>query len=74
MAFEMFVALAILVWLKAPALVLSTVADKPTASCFAIITPWQPAAFALRIIAPRLCGSVILSHITTKGGSPFSFA
>ncbi len=38
------------------------------------ITPCAPARFAVLIIAPRLCGSSILSRIRIKGSSPRSSA
>ena len=39
-----------------------------------MITPWAPAASAVRITAPRLWGSLSSSHTTMRGGSPFSRA
>ena len=54
--------------------VLATVAVRPTARFFGIMTPCAPARFAVRMIAPRLCGSSILSNKNIKGSSPFSFA
>ena len=58
----------------APAEVFATVAVSPTARRFGMITPCAPARFAVRMIAPRLCGSSILSRIKMNGGSPFSSA
>ena len=45
-----------------------------TGSHQGMITPCAPARFAVRMIAPRLCGSSILSSRKINGGSPFSLA
>ena len=58
----------------APADVFPTTAVSPTLLLLGIITPCAPAHSAVRIIAPRLCGSVILSSIIIKGFSPFDSA
>ena len=39
-----------------------------------MMTPWAPAASAVRITAPRLWGSLSSSHTTMRGFSPFSRA
>ena len=62
-----FPTLAISVWAAAPADVLKTTAFTPTARFFGMITPCAPTAFAVLMIAPRLCGSVISSHIMMNG-------
>ena len=47
---------------------------QPDCPSFGMITPCAPARFAVLIIAPRLCGSSILSRIRIKGSSPRSSA
>ena len=58
----------------APAEVFATVPVSPTALLFGMITPCAPARFAVRMIAPKLCGSSILSNNMINGASPLSFA
>ena len=58
----------------APAEVLLTIAERPTARLLGIITPCAPQASAVLIIAPKLCGSVISSQIMMNGSSPFFLA
>ncbi len=58
----------------APAEAFTAVPVSPAALRFGIMTPCAPAKFAVRITAPRLCGSSTLSKSTINGGSPFSFA
>ena len=65
-----FDTLAIFIHAAAPADVLKTVGLTVALRLFGIITPSAPAASAVRIIAPRLCGSCISSHIIIKGGLP----
>ena len=43
----------------------------PTALRLGMMTPWAPARLAVRIMAPRLWGSSMLSSRKIKGGSPF---
>ena len=69
-----FVTFATGVYSSAPADVFITTLLTPALSCLGIITPCAPTQFAVLIIAPRLCGSVILSQMITNGLSPFSSA
>ena len=39
-----------------------------------MMTPWAPAASAVRMTAPKLWGSLSSSHTTIRGASPFSRA
>ena len=57
--------------LAAPAEVLNTVAFREALLRLGMITPSAPAASAVLIMAPRLCGSSISSHIIIKGLVPF---
>ena len=54
----------------APADALPTAAVSPTLRRFGITTPCAPAHSAVRMIAPRLCGSAISSQTIRNGGSP----
>ena len=69
-----FVTFATGVYSTAPAEVFATTLLRPTEFLFGIITPCAPTQFAVLNIAPKLCGSVILSQIIMKGGSFFSRA
>ena len=56
------------IYSTAPAEVLATVAVSPTPRRLGMMTPCAPAASAVRMMAPRLCGSSMLSQMMTKGG------
>ncbi len=58
----------------APAEVFATAAVNPTALRLGMITPWAPAKLAVRMMAPRLCGSSMPSSKMINGGSPLSLA
>ena len=62
------------VYSAAPAAVFTAILFNPTLFRFGIMTPCAPTQFAVHKIAPRLCGSVILSHIITNGASFLSLA
>ena len=51
--------------------VLNTVALRDALLLLGMITPSAPAASAVLIIAPRLCGSAISSQMMMNGGLPF---
>ena len=65
-----FDTLAMFTQAAAPAEVLKTVGLTVALRLFGMITPSAPDASAVRIIAPRLCGSCISSHIIMNGGLP----
>ena len=69
-----FVTFATGVYASAPADAFATIAVSPTSRSLVMITPCAPARLAVRIIAPRLCGSSIPSSRKIKGSSPFSSA
>ena len=66
MAAEMLATRAIAMCSAAPAEDLSTMAVSPALRRLGITTPWAPTHSAERMMAPRLCGSLISSQTTTK--------
>ena len=58
----------------APAEVFATMAVSPALRRLGMMTPCAPAHSAVRMMAPRLCGSLISSHTTSRGASPRSRA
>ena len=65
-----FVTLTQGMYSMAPADALATISVSPQALRFGITMPCAPAHSALRMMAPRLCGSSRLSKIRINGSSP----
>ena len=74
MAVLILVTRATFMYSTAPAEALATEAVRPTLRRLGMMTPCAPAHSAVRMMAPRLCGSLISSHTTSRGASPRSRA